>query len=169
MMGEVSEQALYDGFYIQAESLKKGSVDAICVEAMSAVDEAILAIHAAKDATGLEVVCTFTFEKTLSNEYKTLMGVSPVETIKAVIDAGASVIGANCGDGFDQMIDIVSQIRNVDPLTSILVHANAGRPVIENGQTVFPETPEMMACKVERLIKCGANIIGCCCGTTGSY
>lgn len=169
MMGEVSEQSLYDGFYIQAESLKNGGVDAICIETMSAIDEACLAIRAAKDATGLEVICTFTFEKTISGEYRTMMGVSPIETIKATKEAGASVIGANCGNGFDQMIDIVTQIRNVDSSTPILIHANAGKPVVENGQTIFPDTPEMMASKVKKLVEGGANIIGGCCGTTPAH
>jgi 5-methyltetrahydrofolate--homocysteine methyltransferase len=165
MMGDVSEQSLYDGFFIQAQALKKGHVDAICIETMSAIDEACIAIRAAKEATGLEIVCTFTFEKTISGEYKTMMGFSPVEMVSAVKEAGADVIGANCGNGFDQMIDIVSQIRSVDSLTPVLIHANAGKPILENGQTIFPETPEMMASKVESLLKCGANIMGGCCGT----
>lgn len=50
IMGEVSEQELYEGFYIQAEALKKGGVDAICIETMSDVQEAVQAIRAAKDA-----------------------------------------------------------------------------------------------------------------------
>jgi 5-methyltetrahydrofolate--homocysteine methyltransferase len=169
MMGDVSEETLYNGFYIQAEALKKGGVDAICVETMSALDEACLAIRAARKSTDLEVVCTFTFDKTISGEYRTMMGVSPVEMVQAVKEAGASVIGSNCGNGFDQMIDIVREIRSVDTTTPILVHANAGKPIFQDGRTVFPETPEMMAAKVQNLIESGANIIGGCCGTTPTH
>jgi 5-methyltetrahydrofolate--homocysteine methyltransferase len=86
--------------------------------------------------------------------------------VGAVKEAGASVIGTNCGNGFDQLIDIVKEIRGIDPLTPILVHANAGKPLFQDGKTVFPETPEMMAAKVQDLIKSGANIVGGCCGTT---
>jgi len=169
MMGEVSEESLYEGFFIQAKALKEGGADAICIETMSAVDEACLAIRAAREAAGLEIVCTFTFEKTLSGEYKTMMGTSPQQMVNAVKEAGADIIGANCGNGFDQMIDIVSQIRAVDSSTPVLIHANAGKPIIENGQTVFPDTPELMASKVEQLVRCGANIIGGCCGTTPAH
>jgi len=169
MMGEVSEQTLYEGFRIQAESLKKGGVDAICVETMSAIDEACLAIRAAREFTDLEVACTFTFEKTVNGEYRTMMGVSPAEMVHAVKEAGASIIGTNCGNGFDQMIEIVREIRKVDQSTPVLVHANAGKPVLRDGKTVFPETPEMMAAKVHDLIKSGANIIGGCCGTTPAH
>jgi 5-methyltetrahydrofolate--homocysteine methyltransferase len=139
------------------------------VETMSALDEASVAIRAAKEATGLEVVCTFTFEKTVSGEYRTMMGVSPAEMVQAVKEAGAAVIGTNCGNGFGPMIEIVKEIRKVDPVTPILVHANAGKPVIKDGVTVFPDTPEIMSGKVHELVYSGANIIGGCCGTTPEH
>ncbi len=169
MMGEVSEETLYDGFCVQAKALQRGGVDAICIETMSALDEACLAIQAARKSTGLEVVCTFTFEKTVAGEFRTMMGVSPAEMVHAVKEAGASVIGSNCGNGFDQMIDIVREIRSIDTLTPILVHANAGKPKFQDGKTIFPETPEMMAAKVRDMIQSGANIIGGCCGTTPTH
>ncbi len=169
MMGQVREEAVYDGFRVQAAALKNGGVDAIIVETMSAIDEAAIAIRAAKDATGLEVICTFTFDRTVTGEYRTMMGVSPAEMVKAVKDAGASIIGANCGNGFDQMIDVVRVIRKADPSTPLLVHANAGLPVVEDGKLIYTETPEMVAVKARRLAESGANIIGGCCGTTPEH
>ncbi|MGD1006491.1 MAG: homocysteine S-methyltransferase family protein [Ignavibacteriaceae bacterium] len=169
MMGEVSEQKLFEGFCIQAEALKKGGVDAICVETMSALDEACLAVRAAKTVTNLEVVCTFTFEKTINGTFRTMMGLSPGDMVNAVKNAGASIIGANCGNGFDQMIEIVKEIRNVDSSIPVLVHANAGKPIILNGKTIFPETPKIMADKARELVNSGANIIGGCCGTTPAH
>jgi len=169
MMGGISEETLYDGFCIQAEALKRGGVDAICIETMTALDEACLAIQAVRKSTGLEVACTFTFEKIVSGEYRTMMGVSPAEMVQAVKEAGAAIIGTNCGNGFDQMIEIVLEIRGVDPVTPILVHANAGKPIFQDGETIFPETPKMMAAKVRDMIKAGANIIGGCCGTTPTH
>jgi len=169
MMGEVSEQELYDGFILQAQSLKKGGVDAICVETMSAIDEACVAVRAAKESTGLEVVCTFTFEKTAAGEYRTMMGVSPTEMVQAIKEAGASVIGTNCGNGFELMIGIVKEIRSVDTVTPILVHANAGKPVVNDGIVSYPDTPEMMAGIMQKLIAEGANIVGGCCGTTPAH
>ncbi|MFQ3549255.1 MAG: homocysteine S-methyltransferase family protein, partial [Armatimonadota bacterium] len=55
------------------------------------------------------------------------------------------------------------------PNTPILIHANAGVPVFEDGKTVFKETPEQMAAKVKELIEAGANIIGGCCGTNPNH
>jgi len=169
MMGEASQEEVYGGFFLQAQALKQGGVDALCVETMSALDEADIAIRAARDATGLEVACTFSFEKTPSGEYRTMMGVSPAEMVQAVKKAGASIIGTNCGNGFDQMTEIVREIRSVDAVTPILVQANAGKPFVKNGVITYPDTPEMMAALLDDLILNGANIIGGCCGTTPAH
>ena len=169
MMGDVSEQELYDGFSLQAQALQRGGVDAICVETMSAIDEASIAVKAAKESTGLEVVCTFTFEKTVAGEYRTMMGVTPSEMARTIKEAGASVIGTNCGNGFEQIIGIVQEIRSVDATIPILVHANAGKPIMKDGIVSYPDTPEMMAGFLQELIDQGANIIGGCCGTTPAH
>ncbi len=165
MLGEVEPEALAEGFAIQAAALKKGGVDGLCLETFSALDEACLAIRAAKAVTGLEVACTFTFEKTPAGEFRTMMGVTPEEMTEAVKEAGADIIGTNCGNGFEQMIEIVRAIRRVDAQTPVLVHANAGKPLFVDGKTVFPESPADMAARVEELIAAGANIVGGCCGT----
>jgi 5-methyltetrahydrofolate--homocysteine methyltransferase len=169
MMGEVPEEKVYDGFRIQVEALSKGGADAICIETMSEIAEACLAIRAAKEFTDLEVVCTFTYQKTVHDYYRTMMGVSPAEMIAAVKEAGADIIGANCGIGFDQMVEIAKEIREADASTPVLVQANAGIPIVKNNKTIFPETPEMMRPKIKELIKAGANIIGGCCGTTPEH
>jgi len=169
MMGDVPEETLYEGFCIQAKALEKGGVDGVCIETMSALDEACLAVRAVKESTSLEIACTFTFEKTVSGNFRTMMGVSPSEIVGALIEAGAAIIGTNCGNGFDGMVDIVEEIRRIDSKIPVLVHANAGKPVIQDGKTVFPETPEMMAAKIDKLIHAGANIIGGCCGTTPDH
>jgi 5-methyltetrahydrofolate--homocysteine methyltransferase len=165
MMGEVPEETLAEGFAVQAAALKKGGVDGLCLETFSALDEACLAIRAAKAATGLEIACTFTFEKTAAGEFRTMMGVSPEEMTEAVKEAGADIIGTNCGNGFEQMIEIVRAIRKVDTTTPVLVHANAGKPLFVDGKTVFPESPADMAGRVGELLAAGANIVGGCCGT----
>jgi 5-methyltetrahydrofolate--homocysteine methyltransferase len=169
MTGDYSEQQLYDGFCLQAEALKAGGADAICVETMAALDEAVIAVKAAKEAAGLEIACTFTFENNSSSGYRTMMGITPAEMAEEIKKAGASVIGTNCGYGIDQIIEIVKEIRSFDKNTPVLVHANAGLPIIENGKTIYPETPEIMASKVGTLADCGADIIGGCCGTTPEH
>jgi len=167
--GEVTEDQLYEGFSIQAEALKAGGAQAMCVETMSDITEASLAVKAAREASGLEVVCTFTFNKGLNGDYRTMMGVSPEQMVQAMKEAGAEILGSNCGNGFDQMVDIVQEIRKVDSTIPLLVHANAGLPQNKDGETVYPDTPDIMASKVKALLSSGANIIGGCCGTSPEH
>jgi len=169
VMGDVTEEELYNAFKIQVIALEKGGADAICIETMSDIDEALLAICAAKENTQLEVICTFTFDSIGENEYRTMMGISPAEAAIACVNAGADIIGTNCGNGLKNMINIVAQMREVVPDIPVLVHANAGLPEIRNGETVYPETPEQMRELVPQIIKAGANIIGGCCGTTPEH
>ncbi len=169
LLGDVTEDELYDAFKEQAVALAKGGADAICVETMIALDEASLAVRAARENTDCEVICTFTFERTVKGEFRTMMGVLPKDAVKAAIEAGAHIIGTNCGNGFERMIEIVREMRDVEPDKPILVHANAGLPKNVNGVDIFPDTPEQMAALVPDLIKAGANIIGGCCGTTPEH
>ena len=169
LMDDVTDKEFYDAFREQAVALEKGGADAVCIETMSDAAEAVQAIRAAKENTGLEVIATFTFEKTQQGEYRTMMGLSPTEAIRAAVDAGADIIGTNCGNGMERMIDIVKEIRAEFPDLFILVQANAGIPILVDDESVFPETPEMMASYVPALIAAGVNIVGGCCGTTPEH
>jgi 5-methyltetrahydrofolate--homocysteine methyltransferase len=169
MMGDVTEEELYDAFKEQVKGLEAGGVDAIMIETMTDLDEARLAIRAAKENTNCEVFCTMTFDKTVQGEFRTMMGVSPTEMVNTLIDAGAELIGANCGNGIADMIGIVEEIRKTNSEIPVLVHANAGMPHYHDGQTVFPETPDEMANLVPKIIAVGANVIGGCCGTTPGH
>lgn len=169
MMGEVTEEQMYATFLQQCKALEKGGVNAIVIETMIALDEALLAIKAAKESTQLSVICTFTFDKTVDNTYRTMMGVSPGEMAKIIVNAGADVIGTNCGNGFDGMIEISKEIRTEFPDIPLLVQANAGIPQLIEGKNVFPEGPQEMASKIPLLLDLGVNIIGGCCGTTPAY
>jgi 5-methyltetrahydrofolate--homocysteine methyltransferase len=169
MMGDVTEEELYEAFKEQVKGLEAGGVDAIMIETMTDLDEARLAIRAAKENTNCEVFCTMTFDKTVQGEFRTMMGVSPTEMVNTLIEAGADLIGANCGNGIADMIGIVEEIRRANSEIPVLVHANAGMPHYHDGQTMFPETPDEMAVLVPKIIAAGANVIGGCCGTTPGH
>lgn len=168
-MGEISEEELLEGLKEQVKGLAEGGADGIVIETMSDLEEARIAILAAKSISELDVACTFTFSKTQTGEYRTMMGTGVEEFLEMATEAGADVIGANCGNGTAGMIEIVKEIRALDPDIPVLVHANAGLPVYEDGKTVFPETPTEMATQMEDLVKAGANIVGGCCGTTPEH
>ena len=169
LMGDVTEAELSEAFREQMVALEAGGADACCIETMSALDEACLAIRAARAHTRLEVLCTFTFEKTADGGYHTMMGVSPAEAARAAVEAGAHVVGANCGQGMEQMVAIVGEMRAAVPAVPLMVQANAGLPRTVDGRDVFPETPEMTAGRVAAVVAAGASIVGGCCGTTPAH
>ncbi|RKX93457.1 MAG: methionine synthase [Spirochaetes bacterium] len=169
VMGDVTEKDFYRVFKEQSVALAAGGADAIIVETMSAIDEAVAAVKAAKENTALEVICTFTFEPTVQGEYRTMMGVSPAEASIAAVNAGADIVGANCGKGYEGMTQIIEEIKSVLPEIPVIIQANAGLPELIDGVSVFPATPEEMAGENNLWIKAGVNIIGGCCGTTDRH
>ena len=166
--GNATEEDLYNAFKEQVVALAEGGADALCIETMMSVIEATTAVKAAKENTKLPVICTFTYELG-ARGYRTMMGADPASAAKAAVEAGADIVGANCGNGIANMIEITREIRAALPDTPILIQSNAGVPVFEDGKTVFKDTPEDMAAKVKELIAAGANIIGGCCGTSPAH
>ncbi|MEA3460910.1 MAG: homocysteine S-methyltransferase family protein [Bacteroidota bacterium] len=169
MMGEVAPQEVYKGFMEQAKGLADGGADGIVIETMTDPEEARLAIEAVKKVTDIDVACTFTFSKNQDGIYRTMMGTDVGAYLEMALLAGADIIGANCGNGTAGMIEIVREIRTLDLEIPVLVHANAGLPVYQDGKTVFPELPDEMASQIEELVNAGANIVGGCCGTTPEH
>ncbi len=169
IMGDVSFEELYEAYKVQAIALRDGGADALVVETMSDLEEAKAAVKACAENTGCEVICTMTFEKSDGDTFHTMMGVTPTQMAEQIIDAGATIIGANCGNGIKNMIGITKEIRKVNKTIPVLIHANAGSPIYRDGKTIFPESPEQMAEFVAILIDAGANIIGGCCGTTPEH
>lgn len=169
VMGDVTEEELYESFKEQAVALEAGGADIIIIETMSAIDEASLAVRAARENTKCTVIITMTFSKEPDGGYHTMMGVSPEEMVISMKEAGAHIVGSNCGNGTEDMIGIVKAIRAADNKIPIMIQANAGIPEFIDGTTVFRESPEIMASYIPELIKAGANIIGGCCGTTPEH
>ncbi|MCC7167036.1 MAG: homocysteine S-methyltransferase family protein [Rhodospirillales bacterium] len=166
--GDTDPAAFYAAFKEQALALAEGGADAICIETMASLIEAGQAVRAVKENTSLPVLCTFTFELG-PRGFHTMMGVTPEQAAIEMIAAGADVVGTNCGNGIANMIAIVGRMKAAVPDRPILVHANAGMPMVENGKTVFKESPDYMASRTADLVKAGANIIGGCCGTTPEH
>jgi len=169
MTGEVTEEELYESFKVQVEGLRDGGVDAICIETFYDTQEAVIAINAVKENSDLEVIVTFTFDKAADGSYNTMMGVKPAQMAETLANAGVNIFGTNCGNGFEGMIEIVKEIRTINSELPILVHANAGLPIEEDGKIIYPDSPEQMAELTPLLIKAGANIIGGCCGTSPEH
>ena len=162
-LGEVSQQEMLDAFAEQVIALEEGGADGVVIETMTALEESTLAIKAAKENTSLVVMATMVFDKG-PRGFFTMMGVTPERAAVELMAAGADVVGANCGNGIDLMVELTAEIRQSTD-GYLLVHSNAGIPKIQDGQVVYPESPEYMTKGFKALAELGINIIGGCCGT----
>ena len=165
-VGDLTAEQMEAIFSEQIAAIFQAGVKALCIETMSALDEACCAISAAKKLDpAADVICTFTFSSTGKGP-RTMNGVSPEQVAKTCTQA--DVIGANCGNGVEQMIGIAAEFKKFTT-KPILIHANAGLPQLVDGKTVYLQKPADTAACVRDLVAAGATIIGGCCGTTPAH
>jgi 5-methyltetrahydrofolate--homocysteine methyltransferase len=162
-LGEVTAEELYGVFAEQAEALGKAGVDWIVVESMTDMEEMAVAVRAAVETTGLPVVASMTYNRTLKG-YRTMMGNPPELCVARAEEAGASLIGANCGSGIEDYVPLAPLLRGLTTLP-LWVKANAGIPQIVGGKVVYPLTAEQYASFAPALVEAGVDVLGGCCGT----
>jgi len=166
-LGETSAEDLSQVFSEQARSLAAGGVDLIVIESMTDAEEMAIAVSAAVRETNLPVVASMTYNRT-PRGYRTMMGDSPETCVKKAEQAGAAVIGANCGSGIEDYVPLAPILRGLTSLP-LWIKANAGVPQIVNGKVTYPLTAEQYASYVPALVAAGVNVIGGCCGTDPSF
>jgi methionine synthase I (cobalamin-dependent) len=160
--GEVTEAQLQAAFEEQASALAKAGADGLVVETMADLREAAIAVRAAHQ-TGLPVVGCMVFDAGRDKD-RTAMGVSVEQAAAQLTEAGADVLGANCGQG---IAGFVSLCRKLHAATDrpIWIKANAGLPELVDGRAVYRTGPETFAGFAPELVESGASFVGGCCGT----
>ena len=166
MNGEVSAEEMLAAFTEQARAMAEGGADALVVETMSDLEEAKLAVAAAR-TTGLPVVACMVFDSG-KNLDRTMMGTTPEQAAQELTAAGADVIGANCGQGIGGFLPLCQRLRAATD-RPIWMKPNAGLPQLVEGRAVYVGTPEDFAGHIPALLKAGANFVGGCCGTSPQF
>ncbi len=164
MMGEISEDEVHAAFSEQASALC--GADAIVVETMTDLEEARIAVRAAK-TSGLPVVASMVFDSGRDKD-RTMMGSTPEDAAEALAEAGADVIGANCGLGMDGYIPVAKRLRAATTLP-IWIKPNAGLPELVDGHIVYRTTPDEFAAQARVLREVGVAFVGGCCGTSPAF
>jgi 5-methyltetrahydrofolate--homocysteine methyltransferase len=104
--GDTPAAELLKSFRRQVAALAAAGADCFCVETMTDLTEATLAVRAAKDvAPAIPVLATMTFDPT-PRGYFTIMGVTVPAAAAGLERAGADAVGSNCGNGVEHMIAI---------------------------------------------------------------
>jgi 5-methyltetrahydrofolate--homocysteine methyltransferase len=166
MLGEVTAEQWSEAFAEQALALAEGGAEALVIETMSDPNEARAAVAAAK-RTGLPVIACMVFDAG-QNKDRTMMGTTPEQVARILTEAGADVIGSNCGQGVAGFVTLCQRLKYATHLP-LWVKANAGLPEMVEGQVVYRTTPEEFAGHVPALREAGAAFIGGCCGTTPEF
>jgi len=164
--GDITEDELRAAFAEQARLLAQAHAEGLVLETMSDLEEAKLAVSAARE-TGLPVVASMVFDSGKEKD-RTMMGNTPEQVTRALTEAGADVIGANCGQGIAGFVAICQRLRAATD-RPIWIKPNAGLPTMVDGRAKYSTTPEEFASYLPALLKAGANFIGGCCGTRPDF
>jgi len=166
--GDTEPEALSVSFTRQINVLIESGIDIVCIETMTDIREAVLAVKAARAISpALPVIATMTFDLT-PRGFFTMMGVNIERAASELEAAGADIIGSNCGNGIENMIKIAKEFKKYSRLP-LIIQSNAGLPEMKDDEVIYPETPEFMAAKSSELAAAGVSIIGGCCGTTPDH
>jgi len=164
-MGPLTFEDAKTAFSEQAKALAAGGVDIIWIETMSDLNETKAAIEGAREVCDLPITATMTFD---TNGF-TMMGVSPQQAFEVLSVYNLAAIGANCGNGPDEIEAVIQKMHTLDPDTILIAKANAGMPKLINGEVTYDGTPEVMAEYAQRVRGSGASLIGACCGSTPDH
>jgi len=164
-LGDLAIEEARTSFAEQAATLADGGVDAIIIETMSDLKEALAAVEGAKQATSLPILVSMSFD----THGRTMMGVKPEEAAVKLWGLGVDVIGANCGRSLTETLEAIRKMRDAVPKATLMAKPNAGLPHEKNGESIYDVTPDVMAEYALRFADLGVKIFGGCCGSTPEH
>ena len=164
-MGPLTYDQAVEVFAEEAAALAAGGADLIQIETMSDLAEIRAAVEGTRRATDLPIFATMSFD----SHGRTMMGVRPAQAAEALLAAGATAVGANCGRGLDEMEPVIRDMHAAFPEAWLIAKPNAGMPRLEDGEIVYDLGPEEFAAYARRFVELGARIIGGCCGSTPEH
>jgi 5-methyltetrahydrofolate--homocysteine methyltransferase len=164
-VGDIAFDEMSDIFREQAKALIDAGADLITLETFLDIKEIRAALIAIRGLSPtIPVIAMLTFD----NNGRSVLGTSPEAAAITLEAVGADIVGSNCGLGVDGIFEILTRMRSVTSLP-LISQANAGLPVLKEGKTVFPGTPEEMVAYHDRMLDLGVRVIGGCCGTTPAH
>jgi methionine synthase I (cobalamin-dependent) len=159
---DAERDELAAGFRAHARELAEAGVDALLLETFTELAELLLAVQTVKDATGLPVIASMSYDSG-PQRTATHMGDAAEQAGAALDELGADVIGCNCGSGAATTLPAVVALRAATR-RALWVKPGAGPPEWEEGRLRYHLAPDDFAHAAAAWIDAGANIIGGCCG-----
>ena len=166
---ETFAAALHEAYEEQIQALCDGGVDALLIETIFDVENARIALEAARNiAPQLPVMLSFSVS---TPDGHNMLG----QDIVAFIDSLTSSIGLQPSDIYSIGINCLSDVAAMTPLvchlakfgTRVSLYPNAGQP---DAKGHYSKTPESLIADLWPLLEGHhLNIIGGCCGTTDEH
>ncbi|MFQ9933770.1 MAG: homocysteine S-methyltransferase family protein [Lachnospiraceae bacterium] len=158
--GSLSFEKAYE--YYKEQIIAGQDADLIVFETMTDLLELKAAILAARENSGLPIMCTMTFEQNL----RTFTGTS-IESMAVTLESlNADAIGVNCSLGPKELLPVVKRISEYTSLP-LIVKANAGLP--DPVTNTYSITPEEFSDYMLDMAPYGVKIFGGCCGTDQQF
>ncbi len=165
-LGTLTAEEAVDAFAEQADALVFGGVDAIWIETMSALEEMQAAIEGVRKASAdMPIIATMTFD----TNGRTMMGITPEQAIEFLEAQNVTAAGGNCGNGPDEILEVIEKMSTQNPSIPLVAKSNAGIPALVDRNPVYSAGPTEMAEYSIALRAAGARIIGACCGSTPDH
>jgi len=166
--GDLTEERARAAFARQVAALAEAGADAIIFETFESTAELRAALEGARSCCDLPLLASMRFNREASGRYRTTMGEGPEQLARLASECGCAAVGSNCGEGIEAFVGLLAALSGLCDLP-LLAAPNAGRPRLEGGRTIYPESPEFFSRHLPALFDAGARLIGGCCGTTPEH
>jgi homocysteine S-methyltransferase len=164
-LGKTGLDEARTAFAEQIRALAEAGVDFLSIETMPALNEARVALEAAREAApDLPVLVMVTVD----DDSNCLDGSSARQAAALLTEWGAGAIGVNCSTGPATVLTAIEAMRSATTLPWAAM-PNAGMPRAVEGRNIYLCSPEYMASFARKAIADGVQIVGGCCGTTPNH
>jgi 5-methyltetrahydrofolate--homocysteine methyltransferase len=166
-VGKADDGLLEALFEEQVRALLYGRPDLILIETHYDLREALCAVRAVRRLSDLPLGAAMTFNLNRRG-YFTMMGDSVEKCCKALEEAGADFIGANCTLGPADMVGLAEDFAR-HACVPVLLQPNAGQPKVVGDKVHYDITPRDFSENLSKIIDRGVRAVGGCCGTTPEF
>ena len=159
-----NEARVRSAYREQAQALCEAGVHALLLETFDDLHHLLLALAEARAAArdGTAILAQMVFA-----DGRAACGVPAADVARSLIEAGANVVGANCGRGVQSVGQALDGLlAGSSGRAFVSVYPNAGYPERIGGRTVYLSTPAYLAAHAADWARRGVRLIGGCCGTT---
>jgi 5-methyltetrahydrofolate--homocysteine methyltransferase len=163
--GPLSHEEATATYQEQIQTLVEAGVDLLVIETQFDLTEAGCAILAARSASQLPLVVSFSYDRGT----KTMMGVTPSQMAKAIAEQEVDILGINCGRSLEDNLNALKELRQATT-RPIWFKPNAGIPIVDEiGNSTYTLEPQALGERTRDWLTAGAVVVGGCCGTSPDH